>query len=191
MMNQRLICSFCALLFAGFSVSVSVADKTPKATLKKGDVVRPFYVTKIAGADEDGVEQGQELCYRCRFGSRPMVMVFARETGGQVPKLIEELDKAVDSNQDSQLRGLVTLMGNDAADVKVEANKVAEKTGAKHVPVVVAKETQTGPENYNLNRKDDVTVVVASESQVVATHVFKADKIDIATVMKEVKSILN
>ena len=120
-----------------------------------------------------------------------MVMVFARETGGQVPKLIEELDKAVDSNQDSQLRGLVTLMGNDAADVKVEANKVAEKTGAKHVPVVVAKETQTGPENYNLNRKDDVTVVVASESQVVATHVFKADKIDITMVMKEVKSILN
>ena len=187
----RIICFLsCTALLVSLTALVSFADTTPKSTLKKGDVVGAFHVTKVAGANEDGVERGQEVCYRCRYGSRPMVMVFTRVTGGQVPKLIKELDKAVERNQDAELRGLVTLMGKDHEDVKEKASKVAEKSGAKHVPFVMAKETQTGPENYKLSEKADVTIVVASESQVVSTHVFKADQIDIAMVMKEVNNLL-
>ena len=54
-------------------------DKTP---LQQGDSVGVFYVTKVAGATNDGVAPGEQLCYRCRYGSSPIIMVFARRTGG-------------------------------------------------------------------------------------------------------------
>ncbi len=201
---QRLRIVFClssSIAFATFA-SFTLADNDPKPVaskqiieskkpLHKGDLVGSFRVTKVAGAVEDGVEPGTELCYRCRYGSRPMVMVFARQTGGELPKLVEELDKAVDTNKEAQLRGLITLIGEDVAKVKEDANRVAEKSGAKSVAVVVAKENETGPTNYKLNQKAEVTVVVASDSLVVATHTFDVAKIDIATVIKEVKAMLN
>lgn len=158
--------------------------------LKKGDTAGVFYVTKIAGAKDDGVKEGEELCYRCRYGSRPMVMVFTRENTKEVQMLVKTIDKAVDKNQEAHLKGLVTFMGEDVAEVKESASEFAKKADAKHVPVVIAKDTDTGPTNYKLD-KSDVTVVVAKDSQVVATHRFKADKINVAAVMTEVKQILH
>ena len=161
-----------------------------ESALKQGDPVGAFYVTKVAGAD-DGVQEGQELCYRCRYGSRPMVIVFARQSGGNLPRLVEELDKAVETNKDDQLRGLVAMMGKDKTEVTKDANRVVERSGVKHLPVVIAKETETGPANYKLDKNAEVTIVCASDSQVVTTHIFSADKIDIAMVMRDIKRMLN
>ncbi len=119
-----------------------------------------------------------------------MVMVFTRDTGGRVADLTKQLDSAVANNEDASLRGLVTLLGEDAASLKQDANKIAQRAEVKHVPVVVAKETKTGPLNYKLPGDVAVTVVVAKDSQVVNTHVFAADKIDIAAVMTDVNQIL-
>ena len=180
-MRRIIVGNLLVLAFAIIATAEPKLDETSRAnkTLQTGDPVGAFYVTKIAGAEEDGVENGQELCYRCRYGSRPMVMIFTRETGGHVPQLVQEIDEAVDSNQEAQLRGLVTLMGDDVAKVKEKASQIAKKFGVKNVPVVIAKETETGPPNYKINGSE-VTVIVASESQVVSTHTFDADKIDIA-----------
>lgn len=172
-------------------VNVATAEEGSSECLKQGDAIGAFYVTKVAGAEEDGVEEGQELCYRCRYGSRPMVMVFARDTGGQVPQLIKELDSAVAANEESQLRSFVTLLGDDPSKLVEEGKKIAKKTGAKNVPVVVAKDNKTGPENYRIPADSPVTVVVASDSQVIGTHTFPANQIDISALMQQVKGMLN
>lgn len=185
-------------LFLGATLAVAMmtssfaADSaTKEACLQSGDSIGAFYVTKVAGADEDGVEVGENLCYRCRYGSRPMVMVFTRKTDGQMPKLVKELNAAVKANESEKLQGLVTLIGDDADELKKEGVKFAKSAGADSVPVVVAKDTKMGPSSYKIGESDDVTIVVASDSQVVATHTFEADSIDIAAVMKEVKEMLN
>ena len=67
---------------------------------------------------------------------------------------------------------------------------MAAAAKVEHVPVVVAKEVQTGPLNYRLPADADVTVVVAKDSQVVKTHTFTSEKVDIAAVMDEVERIL-
>lgn len=120
-----------------------------------------------------------------------MVIVFARDTGGKVTDLVKQLDAAVAKNEDASLKGLLTLIGEDAASLKEDASKIAEKAGVKNVPVVVAKETKTGPLNYKLAGDAAVTIVVAKDSQVVNTHVYSADKIDIAAVMADVQQILH
>ena len=159
--------------------------------LQQGDPIGVFHVTKVAGAIDDGVEPGEELCYRCRYGSRPMVMVFARDVGGKVTDLLKEMEAAVSANEEHQLKGLLTLLGEDAGELKAQAEKLATKAAIEKVPVVIAKETKTGPTNYKIDADAAVTVVVANDSQVVSSHTFGVEKIDVVAVMKEVKQMLN
>ena len=56
--------------------SVAVAAEL-KSGLEPGKLIGPFDVVKCAGPD-DNVKVGSELCYRCKYGARPMVMVFSR-----------------------------------------------------------------------------------------------------------------
>ena len=159
--------------------------------LKQGEAIGVFYVTKVAGAEDDGVEPGEELCYRCRYGSSPMVMVFARQTGGKIPTLAKELDSAVGAHEEVRFKGLLTLLGEDTAELEDRAKRVAEEVGIKRVPVVIAKESKTGPLNYKLPPKAEVTIVVAKDSQVVTTHVSAAAQIDVPKLMREISALLS
>lgn len=178
-------------LMVALTATYATAADSDATSLKKGDPVGAFNVTKVAGAEGDGVEAGESLCYRCRYGSRPMVMVFTRDAGDKVTKLVKEIDAAVGANEDAQLKGLVTLLGEDRESLKGDASKLVAASGAKHVPVVIAEDPEHGPENYNLSASDEVTVVVANDGEVVATHTFAANKIDVAKVMSDVKQTLN
>jgi hypothetical protein len=174
-----------AALIAGVAVAADSASG-----LKQGDSIGAFYVTKVAGAEDDGVEAGKELCYRCKYGQRPMVMVFTRKNSDKVSQLVSQLDKAVDKHGDSQLRAFVTVMGDDQAELKNSAKEIAKTSEAKKVPVAVAADNANGPASYRLDPKADVTVIIANESQVVASHSFKADSVDSAAVMKEIEQML-
>ncbi|EMI22546.1 putative secreted protein [Rhodopirellula maiorica SM1] len=188
-MSRLLICS--VLLFAVSLSNVLAADASRDVGLKQGDPIGVFYVTKIAGAEDDGVDVEQEICYRCRYGSRPMVIVFARQIDGKLTKLVKELDAAVAQNEASHLSGFVTLLGEDAGKLKTLATELAEKTSAKRIPFAVAKESETGPLNYRLSADAPVTIVVASDSQVVSARAYATSEIDVEAIMADVKSILN
>ena len=176
-----------AALVCGY---VSAAD-TATECLKQGDPIGAFYVTKVAGAAEDGVSEGDELCYRCKYGQRPMVMVFTRKGGSKVNELVGMLDKAVTDHKDSQFKGLVTVLGADQSSLKGQATEIAEQSGAKNIPVVVAADSENGPESYQIDPSAEVTIIIANESQVVASHSFAADSLDVASVMKEIEEMLN
>lgn len=184
-----------AMMFAAtlaavcFTGNLQAADGDSEC-LAKGDPIGAFYVTKVAGANEDGVEPGDELCYRCRYGQSPMVMVFARKNSDQLTALIGELDKAVAKNSDHRLKSFVTLVGGDGAALQKEAKKLASSTTVSNVPVVVAKDAQNGPRSYKLDPNSDVTVVIANNSQVVANHSFAAGKVDAAAVLKDVQNAI-
>lgn len=176
-----------ALATAG---SLSAADKL-KSGPQEGDALGAFNVTKVAGAEDDGVEEGKNLCYRCRNGSKPQVIVFTRSTDPKVADFIQKLDKEVAKNQDQRLRAFVNLLGEDKAALKDEAKKFAAKTGAKNIPIVVPNETENGPDNYGLNPKASVTVMLASDLGVKASHAYaEADELDPKAVLADLSKIL-
>lgn len=156
-----------------------------------GDGVGAFLVTKVAGASNDDVDDGATLCYRCKYGQRPIVMIFTRTTDGSVSKLIEQVDAAVAKHSKDDLKGLVTLIGSEPSKLTAQGKAMASKLNDKNVPIVVAKDTENGPANYKLDAKTDVTVLLVNQSQVVSRHDFAADKVDVAAVMKQVKEMLN
>ncbi|HEX4130171.1 MAG TPA: hypothetical protein VHZ24_09015 [Pirellulales bacterium] len=144
-----------------------------KSGLQSGDAIGAFDVTKVAGATDDGVEVGKTLCYRCKYGSRPMVMVFTRQTDEKMADLIKQLDSAVAKNSDTQLRAFVNVLGDDRADAEKAAEQLASATKPANVPVVVPVEFKNGPDNYGINPQADVTIILATDGKVTGNHTFE------------------
>ena len=109
----------------------AMAENAVKSGPQQGDRLNAFNVTKVAGATSDGVSEGQNLCYRCKNGSRPQVIVFTRSTDAKVAELVRKLDKAMTKNESSQLRVFVNLLGDDKEDLADEAKKFAASSKAK------------------------------------------------------------
>ncbi|MDG2223427.1 MAG: hypothetical protein P8L85_18740 [Rubripirellula sp.] len=179
----------------GFVVAAAIAGNVAAEDVKSGpqtgDSLGAFYVTKIAGADEDGIDEGQNLCYRCRNGARPQVIVFTRSTDPKVAELVRKLDKAVEKNESSNLRVFVNLLGEDKEDLAASAKSFAKKSKTSNVPFVVPNEFENGPDNYGINAKADITITLASDLGVKASHaVVNAGDLNVDSVMKDLAKIL-
>jgi hypothetical protein len=176
-----------AVLSSGFAVAEEI-----KSGLAAGDSIAPFYVTKTAGAEDDGVACGDNLCYRCKNGSRPQVMVFTRSTDEKVVALVKQLDEALQKHEDSQLRAFVNMLGDSKDAAADSVKKLASASNAKHVPFVVPNEFENGPEDYGINPKADLTVIIANEAKVVANHaVASAKDLKVDAVIGDIKKMLN
>ena len=180
-----------ALTTAGALFAEEAASEGLKSGPQNGDSLGAFYVTKVAGAEEDGVAEGKNLCYRCRNGSRPQVIIFTRSTNAKVAQLVKKLDKAVAENESEQLRVFVNVLGDDKEALSDTCKKLAAESQAKNVPFVVPNEFENGPDNYGINAKADVTILLASDLGVKASHAFASSKdMKVAAVIKDLKKIL-
>jgi hypothetical protein len=160
------------------------------SSLESGDRLGAFTVTKVAGAEGDDVKVGDSLCYRCKYQSRPMVLVFSRTDSESLGKFVQELDASLAKNEDKQLRGLVSMLGDDAEGIKASATKFAKTYNVKNLPVAVPSDYKTGPRSYKIDGKADVVVVVANEGEVIKSFSFAADKVDGAEVMASISTML-
>ena len=165
--------------FASFAVALmlvvgSAVAAEFKSGLEAGAGIGPFYVTKVAGP-EDGVEIGKNLCYRCKNGARPQVMVFSRSSDEKIAGLVKKLDEAIAKNSDKQLCAFVNVLGESVDAANASAKKLAALTTGTKVPVVVPNEFANGPDNYGINPKAELTVIVASKGKVVSSAGFEKD----------------
>jgi len=191
--NLFVLSMVAALVTAGSSYAADAAKerKKLKSGPQQGESIGAFYVTKVAGAENDGVAEGKNLCYRCRNGSRPQVIVFARSNSPQVASLVQQLDKAVESNPSSDLRVFVNILGENKEDATESAKKFAQTSSAKNIPFVVPNEFGNGPDNYGINPNAELTVVMAVDQGVKANFAArKADRLNVDNVMKNLNKIL-
>ena len=171
--------------------SMTMAEET-KSGLQTGEMIGAFYVTKLAGAEEDGVSVGKNLCYRCKNGGRPQVIIFTRSGGEQVVYLIQKLDKAIAANEDKQLRTFVNYLADDKADAKAAAEKLATTAKVTNVPFVLPNEFENGPADYGINPKAEVTVILAKGGEVKANYAAASAKdLKASAVIEDLKKILN
>jgi len=173
------------------SVAFVVAEDV-KSGLQEGEGIGAFYVTKLCGADEDGVAVGKNLCYRCKNGGRPQVMIFTRSADQKVADLVREIDEAIPKNDDKQLRAFVNAMGENQAAAKSNAEKLAKASEAKNVPFVLPNEFENGPADYGINPSAEVTVIMAQGGKVKANHSAKsAADLKVDAIVADLRKILN
>ncbi len=182
-----------ALVVLGALGALGVAAEL-KSGLEPGKYVDAFDVVKCAGSEDDDVKIGDKLCYRCKYGSRPMVMVFARKADEQLGELVKQLDAKVADASDSKLAAFVNLLGESRDDLETAAKEFGETTGTKNVPIVVPVEYENGPENYGINPEVGVTVILANKGKVVANHALDGEDLDekaVEAILDDVSKMIN
>ena len=190
---MRAIATFTLVALVACAATTTFAAEL-QSGLAVGESVPAFYVVKAAGAVDDGVETGDELCYRCRYGNRPVVMVFSRNADEQLGKMVKALDEIVAQNSGQQMRAFVNLLGDNRDDLEASAKHLAATNKLENVPVVVPVDHQNGPSNLNINADADLTVTIYTGSQVKASHAVKAGQLDAKTakaILADTAKILN
>jgi hypothetical protein len=137
-----------------------------------GETVGAMTVTKVTGNPLDGVPDGKTLCYRCKLGSRPVVMVFARTADPGLAKLLKKLDEEIEEHQSAKLTGFVNMLGTDGESLKKDAAEFVKLHGIERIAFVVPEESANGPADYKIARDADLTVVCFKGGKVQANHAF-------------------
>jgi len=181
------------VLAIGAAVAAVRADDL-KSGPQVGDPVNAFQVIKAAGAPHDGVDVGTQLCYRCRMGNRPMVMVFAHKPNAGLTNLVKQLDDVVAKNQDKKMGSFVSLLGDKQEDLTAAAKQLVEDSKSQNVAVVVPLEHAAGPKDYNLSPDAEVTVLIYRQGKVEANYALAAGGLTDDTIKKivaDTSKILN
>ena len=160
-----------------FAVAVAIGMAIPaRAEVTSGpqvgERVGAFTVTKVTGNPDDGVADGRTLCYRCKMGQRPVVMIFARSADEKLAKLLKELDEELEEHADDKLTGFVNMIGSDAESLKKASADFVAKHGIKRLAFVVPEDTQNGPPDFKIAPDADLTVVCYKAGTVKANHAF-------------------
>jgi len=140
--------------------------------LQPGDAPPAFNVRDITGP-----KAGKTLCYRCMYGSRPVVSIFAREIDENVANLIKQVDAQVGENGDKKMAAFVVLLTDDADAAEGKLKEVAKKNSIKNVPLTVY-DGSAGPSSYKIAKDADVTVMMWNESDVKVNHAFAKGQLD-------------
>lgn len=134
--------------------------------LQPGDRPDAFNVRDVTGP-----EAGKSLCYRCKYGARPVVSIFTRDIDDNVTNLIKEVDKQVGANEDKKMAAFVVLLTDDPDAAEAKLSEVAKKNGIKNVPLTLY-DGSAGPEEYKIAKDADVTVMMWNKSDVKVNHAF-------------------
>lgn len=190
---MKVLTSLAAAIAMAVSMSAASAAEL-KSGPQVGDDVGPYYVTKVAGNATDGVEVGKALCYRCKMGSRPVVMIFARKADENLTGLVKELDKVVADNTEKKAASFVNMLGGDADAQKAAAEKFITESGTKNIAVVVPNDHENGPSDYKISPDAEVTVLIYKGGVVAANHALAKgalNKDSIKKIIADTATILN
>ena len=105
--------------------------------------------------------------------------------------MVKKLDDATNANKDAKMGSFVVMMDDDSDKMEKALKALAEKE--KLTKVVLTVESAAGPDDYNISKDADVTVVLYSKKKVVKNIAFAKGKFDsksVDAVVAELKSIV-
>lgn len=168
-MTRGLLGLSTAVVFGMFS-AVSAGEL--KSGLEVGERPPAYNVRDITGPSA-----GKSLCYRCQYGSKPVVNIFAREMTPALASLVKKVDEQIAKNGDKDLSGFVVVLTEDADGAGEKLTALAKDKSIKKTPLTVF-EGEAGPPNYKIAKDADVTVMMWVGSEVKVNKAFAAGKLD-------------
>lgn len=172
------------LVVAGLGAARVFAET--KSGLPEGERVGAYTVKDVTGPSA-----GKELCYRCQFGNKPVVNVFARNIDDSFVSLIKEVDAKMGEND--KLNGFVTFLTDDPEAAAKELKEVAKKNNIKNLPLTVFKDSK-GPDSYKIAKESDITIMMWVNSEVKANHAYGEGEMCsecVKNVVADIPKILN
>lgn len=139
-----------------------------------GERVPQFYSRVVTGP-----LMNRSVCFVCRYGDRPVVMVLARKMGPELRPLLRNVDRVVEQHRAGGLRSFGVLVSDQAfpaiGSVQTFAfnNRIA-------MPLTVGSETITDSSAQNLHADAVVTIVLYHRQTVAARFALRAEELDVA-----------
>lgn len=183
---MKKVCLALALL-AGSLAAWSVAGEGgPKSGPQVGqDVPGPFHPLNVTGPNA-----GKKHCLYCENGGNPVAVVFARHVSKPVTTLIKKIDEATEKNRTADMGSFVVFLSLDE-NLGKQLESVAKEQNLKHT--ILSIEHPAGPEEYNVAKDAEVTVLLYNEFTVRANHAFRKGQLNdkaIAEIVADVSKIV-
>jgi len=176
--EMRTFLALSVLASAVLATSVNAADV--KSGLDVGEFPKAYYVTDVTGP----AAGSGKLCYRCKYGSQPVVNIFARKMDKNLAQLIKEIDQVVAKNkEDHRMAAFVVMLTDEPDAAEGSLKKVATDSGILHTPLTVF-DNSVGPNNYKISADADVTVMMWVDSEVKVNHAMKLTDLNADSIKK-------
>lgn len=167
------LCGLC--LCGGRTANLPAGEEAPRATLQSGraigERVPQFYVRAVTGP-----LMNRSVCYVCRNGDRPVVMVFLREVVPGTAELLKEIDRCVDAHRADGLKGFCVLLSEDSRAATSRLQTLAFDNTLALPLTWTSSQIETGA-NQNLHAEAAVTVVLYRDQHVVSATAWRKDEL--------------
>src|SRR5205823_326860 len=120
---------------------------------KVGDKISTFYVRAVTGP-----LKSKSVCYVCRNGDRPVVMLFIRQITPELKTLLKSIDAEIDRSRASGLRSFGVFLPNEGQELLPQVQTLAfdEKI---NLPLTIAAAPSDGSAGGTIHAEAAVTVV--------------------------------
>jgi hypothetical protein len=162
--------------------SSSMSDPL-QSGLKVGEKVHTFYVRAITGPLKN-----KSVCYVCRNGDRPVVMIFVRRITPQLKKLLKGIDAEIDAHRAAGLRGFGVFLAGEGSELLPQVQTLAfdEKI---NLPLTIAAAPSDGSAGGTIHPDAAVTVMLYRDQTVTANFAYRADELQDGEIDKVLKGI--
>lgn len=183
MMIRKIVASLAVLACLGLVMAGEV-----KSGPQVGQGVGAFHPHNVFNAETPEL-CGKENCIVCQYGSKPVALVFSRNTGKPVAELIKKLDATVAKAGQEKMGAAVIFLSSED-NIKETVASMQKEVGNKNVSLAV--DGPKGPEAYKVSPDADVTVIIYKNKKVLANHSFdKFDAKSVETVAGSISKHLN
>lgn len=173
-----------ALLFGGRFAS---AAEPVKSGIQPGEPI----TTIFSPLNVTGPFAGERHCMVCENGANPVAMVFAREPGDSVARLLAKLDAATIQHRDQEMGSFVVFL-SEQDGLEDRLNELAKRNKLEHLVLTI--DSPPGPEGFFVSGEADVTVVLYRDHKVLANHAFRAGELNdraISRILADVPKIVS
>jgi hypothetical protein len=122
-------------------------------------------------------------------GPKPVVMVFAREISDPLTSLVKKVNE-VNKEQGSKMGSFVVFLSDDEA-IKDKLKELSKKEKLEKTTLMIA--NPSGPPDYEINKKADVTVILYVGKKVKVNRAYKKGEFkaeDVDAIVKDLPKVL-
>jgi len=164
LLRVLLICV--GLNFASLHASDAPRERL-KSGLEAGAAVQAFFVRAVTGPLKN-----RSVCYVCRNGDRPVVMVFFQGIDPNAVKFMKMIDHITDAGRVNGARCFGVLVTDDSGMV-VPTLQTLAFDGQIEMPLTAATTAISGPSAHRLHPDAATTIVLYRQQKVVASFGYR------------------
>ena len=148
-----------------------------------GDYVPTFYMRVVTGP-----LMNKSVCYVCRNGGRPVVMVLLRRLEPKLRPLLRNIDRLVDKNRIGGLRSFGVLLSAEPLKA-VSSVQTFSFNNKISMPLSVAPDTVASPVCQAIHTDAAVTIVLYRRRRVESKFSFRAGEMALEDVRNIIRHI--